>query len=118
MEILLIVLTVLGLCLFEIVNSFDNAIINAQVLSTMSPKARRWFLFWGLFFAVFIIRGLLPWLIVWATVPSVGFFGAFTATFSNDSLVHEAIEKSAPILLAGGGTFLIEKKSPQLAVAG
>lgn len=101
------VLTVLGLSLFEVVNSFDNAIINAQVLSTMSDKARKWFLLWGILFAVFIIRGLLPWIIVWATVPSLGFFGAFTATFSSDPVVHDAIEKSAPILLSGGGIFLI-----------
>lgn len=29
------ILTVFGLCLFEIISSVDNAIINAEVLSTM-----------------------------------------------------------------------------------
>ena len=53
---------------------------------------------------IFLIRGLLPWLIVWATVPRIGFLGALTATFRNDPRVTEAIESSAPILLAGGGT--------------
>jgi hypothetical protein len=101
------ILTIAGLCLFEIISSIDNAIINAEVLSTMSKKARRWFLFWGLLFAVFIVRGLLPWLIVWAVNPSLGFIGSLTATFSNDPHVAEAIEKSAPLLLAGGGTFLV-----------
>src|SRR3989338_7013686 len=97
----------LGLALFEIIISVDNAIINAEVLSTMSKKARRWFLFWGIIIAVFLVRGLLPWIIVWASNPSLGFLGSFTASFSSDPAVAEVIEESAPILMAGGGTFLI-----------
>lgn len=107
MDIFSIILIVAGLCLFEIINSIDNAIINAQVLSTMGEKARRWFLLWGILFAVFVVRGLLPWAIVWATIPSLGPIGAFTATFSSDPKVIEAIELSSPILLIGAGTFLI-----------
>ncbi|MBI3051114.1 DUF475 domain-containing protein [Candidatus Woesearchaeota archaeon] len=106
-DIALLFLTVLGLALFEIISSIDNAIINAEVLSTMREKARRWFLLWGLLFAVFVIRGLLPWLIVWASAPSLGPVGAFTATFSSDPKVIEAIESAAPLLLIAGGTFLI-----------
>jgi hypothetical protein len=107
MEILSILLTIAGLCLFETITSIDNAIINAEVLSTMSQKARRWFLIWGLLFAVFVIRGALPWLIVWASAPSLGPVGAFTATFSSNPAVVAAIDQAAPILLVGGGTFLI-----------
>ncbi|MBI2641459.1 DUF475 domain-containing protein [Candidatus Roizmanbacteria bacterium] len=55
MSLLSIILTILGLSLFEIVSSVDNAIINAEVLSTMQKWARGWFLFWGLTFAVFIV---------------------------------------------------------------
>lgn len=101
------ILTVLGLCLFETISSIDNAVINADILATMGKRARAWFLLWGLIFAVFIIRGLLPWLIVWLTNPSLGFIGSFTATLSSDPSVHAAIESSAPILLMGGGVFLI-----------
>ena len=100
-------IVVSGLVLFETVTSIDNAIINAQVLSTMQQWARRWFLFWGLFFAVFLVRGLLPWMIVWATLPSLGPMGALTATFSGDPAVVAAVKSSAPVLLIGGGTFLI-----------
>lgn len=107
MDILLILLTVAGLCLFETISSIDNAIINAEVLGTMKPRYRRWFLLWGILFAVFIIRGILPWLIVWATTPSLGPIEALTATFSSDPKVIEAIEMSAPILLIGGGVFLV-----------
>lgn len=102
-----IIITVLGLCLFEIISSIDNAVINAEVLSTMSKRAQKWFLLWGFLFAVFIIRGLLPWAIIWATMPSLGPIGSFTAAFSNNPSVHTAIEVAAPILLLGGGVFLI-----------
>jgi hypothetical protein len=107
MSIISLVLVVVGLGVFETVSSIDNAIINAEVLSTMGPKPRRWFLIWGILFAVFIVRGVLPWVIVWATTPSLGPLGALTATFSGDPAVHAAIAASAPILLAGGGTFLV-----------
>lgn len=100
-------LTVLGLCLFETISSIDNAIINAEVIGTMSAKARKWFLTWGLIFAVVLVRGLLPWLIVWFATPGIGPIDAFTATFSGDPKIMDAVERSAPILLAGGGTFLI-----------
>ena len=107
MDWLLVALTITGLTVFEIVSSVDNAIINADVLATMGEKARRWFLLWGLIFAVFVVRGLLPWLIVWATTPSLGPIGALFATFSSDPAVTAAIEESAPVLLIFGGTFLI-----------
>lgn len=101
------ILTVAGLCLFEAVTSIDNAIINAEVLATMGQRARRWFLLWGILIAVFLIRGLLPWLIVWVNLPELGPIGALTATFSSDPQVKQAVEEAAPTLLAGGGTFLV-----------
>ena len=107
MDIISILLIVGGLFVFETITSVDNAIINAEVLRTMKPKARRWFLLWGFIIAVFAVRGLLPWLIVWATSPELGFIGAFVSTFSNDPQVAAAIEKSSPIILIGGGIFMI-----------
>ncbi len=107
MELFSGILIIVGLVLFEVISSVDNAVINAEVLGTMSKKARRWFLLWGILIAVFLIRGLLPWLIIWATAPELGFIGSFLATFSSDPLVVEAIEKSAPILLSGAGIFLV-----------
>lgn len=107
MDILLVLLTVIGLIIFETISSIDNAVINAEVLSTMSQKARRWFLIYGLLFAVFAIRGMLPWLIVWATNPSLGPIGALTATFSDNPEIKRVIEESSPFLLVGGGVFLV-----------
>lgn len=100
-------LIILGLCLFETISSIDNAIINAEVLSGMGEKARRWFLCWGILFAVFVVRGVLPWLIVWCTTPQLGMWGALTATFSGDASVMAAVEESSPVLLVGGGVFLV-----------
>ena len=54
-----------------------------------------------------MVRGLLPWIIIWATNSSLGPWEAFMASFSGDPHVVESIEKSAPILLMGGGVFLV-----------
>ena len=102
-----LILIVIGLALFEIIISIDNAIINAEVLSTMSEKGKKWFLFYGILIAVFLVRGLLPWMILWISTPGLGFLGSFVASFSSDPTVIKAIKESAPILLIGGGTFLV-----------
>lgn len=107
MNLVSFVLIVLGLSVFEIINSIDNAVINAEVLSTMRKKYQKFFLTWGLFFAVFVLRGLLPWIIIWATTPQLGPVGAFLASFSNDPKVAASIDASSPILLIAGGTFLV-----------
>ncbi len=107
MDILSTILIIVGLILFETISSIDNAVINAQILATMSEKAKRWFLTWGLFIAVFAMRGLLPFAIIWAVNPGLGPIGAVTAAFSADPAVQESVEQSAPVLLAGGGTFLL-----------
>ncbi len=106
-DIFSIIMIIMGLCLFEIISSIDNAIINAEVLSTMKPRFRRWFLLWGILFAVFVVRGLLPLVLVWASAPSLSPWEIFTAMFSESPQIREAIETSAPILLIGGGIFLI-----------
>src|SRR6185436_16337706 len=107
LSIFSMVLTVAGLVLFETISSVDNAIINAEVLGTMRPKAQKWFLFWGIVSSVFLVRGLLPWLIIWLATPGLGPITALTAAFSNDPLVVRAVEASSPMLLLGGGIFLI-----------
>ncbi len=107
MDILYAVIVVLGLVVFETIASIDNAIINADILSTMSAWAKRWFLTWGLIIAVFGVRGVLPWLIIWFSTPSLGPIGALTATFSDDATAAAAIEASAPFLLLVGGMFMV-----------
>lgn len=107
MEIIFILFTILGLSLFEIITSIDNAVINAEVLSGMSKKARRWFLTYGFFFAVFVVRGFLPFLIIWAAMPSLGPIEVLGISFQGSEATKEAVEHAAPILLLGGGVFLM-----------
>ncbi|MEI7741367.1 MAG: DUF475 domain-containing protein [bacterium] len=115
------IITILGLMVLEVVQSVDNAIVNAHILQTMSEKARRWFLVWGIFFAVFVVRGILPFLIVWLVSPGITFSGVLSATLGNNDIAKLAMEESAYILLTGGGMFLLllylhwlflEKKDP------
>jgi len=115
------IITIVGLLVLEIVQSVDNAIVNAHMLKTMSARARKWFLLWGILTAVFLVRGLLPLLIVWITAPGITLWQAVLATFGSDPLAHDAMEKNSFILLIGGGMFLLllyfhwlflEKKDP------
>ena len=105
--ILEILVVVLGLCLFEIISSVDNAIINAHVLKTLPERFRKIFLFWGILFAVFVVRGLLPFAIIWITNPSLSIVDVFSSAFSgNGDMINESLEFSRPLLLLGGGAYL------------
>lgn len=101
-----LLIVVLGLSLFEFISSVDNAIINAHVLKTLQAKYRRWFLTWGLIFAVFVVRGILPFVIVWMTSGNLSFIQVLNALFHSDPLVKESLEASKPLLLIGGGSYL------------
>lgn len=107
MGLFFILLTIGGLSLFEVITSIDNAIINAEVLSGMTQRARKWFLLWGFLFATLVVRGLLPFLIVLIANPSLGPLGVITASLSQDPRATQAIEASSPLLLIGGGVFLL-----------
>jgi len=106
-DVIIAILAIAGLALFEAISSIDNAVINAEVLGKMSQKARRWFLTYGMLIAVFGLRLGLPLAIVWAANPSIAPMDILTAAFNSDPSVAEAMEKTAPVLLAGGGVFLI-----------
>jgi len=106
-DIIAAVLTIAGLALFEIISSIDNAVINAEVLTKMSDKARYWFLRYGLIFAVFGIRLALPIGILWMANPSYSPVDLVFSAFSDDPKVGQAVEASAPLLLSAGGIFLV-----------
>jgi len=106
MGVVNILVIVLGLCVFEIVSSVDNAIVNAHILKTLPEKFRKIFLFWGLLFAVLVVRGLLPFLIVWLTNPSLSVVQVVTSVFSGDPAVAASIQHSKPLLLLAGGVYL------------
>lgn len=97
---------VLGLCVFEVISSIDNAVVNAHVLKTMPKKFRKIFMFWGILFAVFIVRGLLPLVIVWIANPGLSIGELFGFIFHSTPEVREYVEASKPYLLLGGGMYL------------
>lgn len=105
--LIIFLITIFGLALFEIISSIDNAVINAHVLKTLPKKYRQFFLFWGLLSAVFLIRGVLPFLIVWITNPSFTFQEIITFVFSQNPEIEKYINQSKAILLLGGGVYLI-----------
>jgi hypothetical protein len=72
----------------------------------MPDKYRKIFLFWGILFAVFVVRGLLPFVIVWMANPDLNIIQVITSTFSNSPEIKEYIEQSKPLLLLGGGIYL------------
>lgn len=100
-----LLLIVIGLALFELITSVDNAVINAEVLSALPQKMRRWFLTWGILLAVFGVRALLPLVIVMAANPGLGVVEALTFTFNENAAA--AFETSAGVLLITGGVFLV-----------
>jgi uncharacterized protein len=102
-----LLIVVFGLALFEAISSVDNAVVNAHVLKTMPEKYRRIFMFWGILFAVFVVRGALPFAIVWIANPSLSILQVIAAAFSRDSNIESYLETSKPLLLIGGGVYLV-----------
>lgn len=94
------------LVLLEITLSFDNAVVNAQILAHMTPKWQKRFLTWGIAIAVIGTRFLLPIFIVSASVGASPILIAKLAAFD---------PKQYGILIAGarhaisafGGIFLL-----------
>ena len=112
---------VAGLVVFEVVNSVDNAIVNASVLKTMSVLWRRRFLIVGILTSVFIVRFLLPFAIVWLSVPTITAADIFLAFIGQSDVAARAIDLQKPLILMFGGVFLLylyfhwlflEKKEP------
>jgi hypothetical protein len=101
------VLIVAGLIVFEVVNSVDNAIVNASVLKTMSMLWRKRFLFIGIITSVFMVRFLLPLVIVWISVPTINISDLFLAFLGQSDIAAQAIEHQKPLILMFGGVFLL-----------
>lgn len=103
---------IIGLWLFlilvimEVTFSFDNAVVNSKILSKMSPFWQKLFLTVGIFFAVFVVRFLLPIFMV-MTSSGLGFNEVVNLAFNEPLQYSETLENAAPIINAFGGTFLI-----------
>lgn len=101
-----ILITILALLTFETICGIDNAVINANILKTIGKKQRKFFFTWGIFIAVFVVRGLLPFLIVWLANSSLSIQEIFIIPFTDSELTANSLETSKPLLLLGGGAYL------------
>lgn len=98
--------TVIILTLLEVTFSFDNAVMNARVLETMSHFWRMLFLTVGIVFAVFIVRFLLPLFIVGLTA-NIDVGAVIKLATEHPAQYTVALEHATPVIEAFGGTFLL-----------
>ena len=94
------------LCVLEISISFDNAIVNATVLKTMSPKWQQVFLTWGILIAVFGMRLVFPIVIV-AAAAGLGIPEVIDQALNDQDLYARNLEDANAIIAAFGGMFLL-----------
>lgn len=94
------------LCVIEITFSFDNAIINARVLKTLSPFWQQLFLTVGIIIAVFGMRLVFPIAIVAATT-SLDWQQVLNLALNDPEQYAHALEGAGPLITAFGGSFLL-----------
>jgi uncharacterized protein len=94
------------LAVLEISLSFDNAIVNANKLKTMSPKWQRRFLTWGIVIAVFGMRILFPLLIV-VLAANVGPWQAVGLALTQPDEYARIMHEAHLPIAAFGGSFLM-----------
>ncbi len=94
------------LAILEISISFDNAVVNAAVLKTMTAKWQQIFLTWGILIAVFGMRLVFPIVIV-AVASGISVPDVLDLAFNNQDQYAAELEESYPIIAAFGGVFLL-----------
>ena len=98
--------TVVVLTLLEITFSADNAVVNSKVLVTLSPFWQKLFLTVGIIIAVFLVRFVVPILIVCVTA-KLGFDQVIHLALNDAHTYAHYLEIAAPAINAFGGSFLL-----------
>lgn len=94
------------LVILEVTFSFDNAVINSKILGKLSPFWQKLFLTVGIFFAVFVVRFILPIVIV--MISSGNAFGqVIDLALNRPEEYAQTLHYAAPLIDAFGGTFLV-----------
>lgn len=96
----------LVLIVIEITFSFENAIINARILATMSKFWQKMFMTVGIFIAVFGMRVIFPIVVVALTAGLPWDQVIQIALHEPDKYAHE-LELAQPSIAAFGGMFLL-----------
>lgn len=94
------------LAMLEISLSFDNAIVNANKLKSMSPAWQRRFLTWGILIAVFGMRIVFPLAIV-AIAANVGPWQALILAVAAPDDYAQIMHDAHLSIAAFGGAFLL-----------
>jgi len=94
------------LCVLEISISFDNAIVNATVLKTMTPRWQQVFLTWGILIAVFGMRLIFPIVIV-AAAAGLGIPEVVEQALGNQDLYAQNLKEANAVIASFGGMFLL-----------
>lgn len=94
------------LAVLEISLSFDNAIVNANKLKTMTPVWQRRFLTWGIVIAVFGMRVVFPLLIV-VVAADIGPLAAIKMAAFHPAEYARVIDGAHLSIAAFGGAFLM-----------
>jgi hypothetical protein len=97
--------TALMLGILETSLSFDNAVVNARILGTMTAFWRKIYLYVGMVISVFGMRILFPLLIVWL-VSAKPFGDVLTMTWQNPQEFQDLLVKQYVMIAGFGGAFL------------
>lgn len=100
------VIPLLALAVLELTFSFENAVINSQVLSTMNKFWRMMFLTVGIVVAVFLVRLVLPLVLVSATTGNT-LGQVLDISLHDPGRYAEALHRAYPLIAAYGGIFLL-----------
>ncbi|MBI5906870.1 DUF475 domain-containing protein [Candidatus Saccharibacteria bacterium] len=101
-----VLLPIIALAAIEITFSFDNAVLNSQVLAKMSKIWRTLFLTVGIAIAVFGVRAILPLVLVsWAS--DNGLSQVLDQALHHPDVYAEELKSGYPIIAAFGGVFLL-----------
>lgn len=99
-------LPLIALAVIEVTFSFENAVINSQVLSGMNKFWRTVFLTVGIAIAVFGVRLILPlFLVSSSTGSSLGH--VLDLALNQPELYSEELHSAYPVIAAFGGVFLL-----------
>lgn len=94
------------LSVLEISLSFDNAIVNANVLKRMQPIWQKRFLTWGILIAVFGMRIIFPVAVV-AVAARIGPLAAVHLAATDPQAYAHIMDEAHLGIAAFGGTFLM-----------
>lgn len=99
-------LTAVILTLLEVTFSFDNAVVNSKLIVRMSPAWQKAFMTVGIFVAVFVVRFVLPIVIV-QLAAGLGFTQVLDLALNQPAVYAHHLEQAGPMIEAFGGVFLL-----------